>query len=62
MSDRPKRCISRRWVGREEEGGHVLKWIDYVKDAYGDSRMGLATARWKCRNRSEWRGVTDKIL
>ena len=46
-----------RGVGRPR-----FRWIDGVKDACEERKIGLATARWKCRNRSEWRGVTDKIL
>ena len=48
--------------GKRARGRSRLRWVDEVKDACGDSRMGLATARWKCRSRSEWRGVTDEIL
>ena len=38
-----------------------FRWIDGVKDACKDRNMGLATARSRCRNRTEWRGVIDKI-
>ena len=48
--------------GERGRGRPRLRWIDGVKDACEDRRMGLATARWRCRNRSEWRGVTDEIL
>ena len=46
-----------RGVGRPR-----FRWIDGVKDACEDRKIGLATARRRCRNRSEWRGVTDEIL
>ena len=39
-----------------------FRWIDGVKDTCEDRWMGLAAARWRCRNRYEWRGVTDEIL
>ena len=40
--------------GERGRGRPRLRWIDGVKDACEDRTMGLATARWKCRNRSEW--------
>ena len=40
----------------------IFRWIDRVKDAREVRRMDLATAKRRCRNRIEWRGVTDKIL
>ena len=49
-------------VGGERPVGRPrFRWIDGVKDACDDRKMGLATARRRCRNRIEWRGVTDKI-
>ena len=39
-----------------------FRWIDGVKDACKDRKMGLATARRRCRTQSEWRGVTEEIL
>ena len=36
--------------GERGRGRPRLRWIDEVKDACGDSRTGLATARWKCGN------------
>ena len=50
-------------VGGERPVGRPrFRWIDGVKDACDDRKMGLATARWKCWNRTEWRGVTDTIV
>ena len=49
-------------VGGERPVGRPrFRWIDGVKNALDVRRMGLATARSRCRNRTEWRGVTDKI-
>ena len=48
--------------GVRGRGRPHFRWIDGVKDACKRRRMGLATARMRCRNRSEWRGVTDEIL
>ena len=48
--------------GTRPVGRPCFRWIDGVKDACDDRKMGLATARWKCRNRTEWRGVTDTIV
>ena len=47
--------------GERRSGRPRFRWIDGVNDALDVRRMGLATARSRCRNRTEWRGVTDKI-
>ena len=50
-------------VGGERPVGRPrFRWIDGVKDACDDRRMGLATVRRRCRIWSEWRAMTDKIL
>ena len=46
---------------RGGEGSHHLGGYR-LKDACEDRKIGLATARRRCRNRSDWRGVTDEIL
>jgi len=46
-----------RGVGRPR-----FRSIDGVNDACEDRKISLATARRRCRNRSEWRGVTVEIL
>ena len=48
--------------GVRGRGKPNFRWIDGVKDACKRRHMGLATARMRCRNRSEWRGVTVEIL
>ena len=46
-----------RGIGRPR-----FRWIDGVKDACEDRKIGLATVRRRCKSQSEWRGVTDEIL
>ena len=36
--------------GERGRGRPRFRWVDEVKDACGDSRTVLATARWKCGN------------
>ena len=47
--------------GVRRRGRLDFRWIDGVKDACKDRRIGIATARRRCRNRSE-EGGTDEIL
>ena len=47
--------------GERPVGRPRCRWIDGVKAALDVRKIGLATARSTCRNRTEWRGVIDKI-
>ena len=57
-----KKVYKSEVAGERPVGRPRFRWIDGVKDACEDRKIGLATARWKFKNRSDWRGVTDKIL
>ena len=56
-----KKVYNSEVVGERGVGRPRYRWIDGVKEACEERKIGLATARWKCRNRSEWRCVTDEI-
>ena len=61
--DRQTKKVYKSEVGGERGVGRPrFRWIDGVKDAFYDRNIGLATARGICRNRSEWKGVTDTIV
>ena len=49
-------------LGERVVGRPCFRWIDGIKDACEERKIGLTAARWKFRNRSEWRCVTDEIL
>ena len=48
--------------GERGTGRPRFRWIDGVKDTCEERGMSLATTRWRYRNQSEWRYVTDEIL
>ena len=48
--------------GERGVGRPCFRWIDAVKEACDDRKIGLTKAKSRCWNRSEWRSVTDKIL
>ena len=60
--ERLTKKVNKSEVGGERGVGRPrYRWIDGVKEACEERKIGLATARLKCRNRSEWRCVTDEI-
>ena len=49
---------------REERGRgrSPFRWMDGVRKACAERGMGLEEAKGVCRDRNEWRRMTDRIV
>ena len=57
-----KRVYMSEVGGVRRRGRPPLRWIDGVRRACAEREMGLEEAREICRDRDEWRRVTDRIV
>ena len=49
-------------MGERGRGRPSFKWMDGVRKACAEREMGLEEAKGVCRDRNEWRRMTDRIV
>ena len=57
-----KRVFMSEVRGERGRGRPPFRWMDGVRKVWAEREMGLEEAKGVCRDRNEWRRMTDRIV